>query len=64
MSDVCHWTEEEDSSYWETDCDQAFTLIDGKPSDNLMVYCCYCGNELEEVPYSDIDESEVDNETD
>ena len=47
----CTWTES-DSDYddhWETLCDNAFTLLDGTPKENDMVYCPYCGRKIQEV---------------
>jgi len=42
----CGW--HEDGSEWETDCGQVFTLFDGTPASNGMIYCCFCGNRIEE----------------
>lgn len=44
----CLWEEDEDGC-WETTCKHNFLVNDGTPSDNSMVYCCFCGNEIEEV---------------
>lgn len=35
------------SDYWETGCDNAFCLNEGTPKDNKMIYCPFCGKEIE-----------------
>jgi len=42
----CHWAETEEGAYWATGCDGAFTIIDGTPKDNGMIYCPYCGKKI------------------
>ena len=32
--------------YWATECDGAFYLETGTPSDNKMIYCPYCGKKI------------------
>lgn len=51
MSDKCYWEYSDycDSSYWETTCGNSFVITDGKPSENDMYFCCYCGKKLIEV---------------
>jgi hypothetical protein len=49
---VCAWTEDADGD-WETTCGQMFILLEGKPTDNDMKFCCYCGGELAQVDYTD-----------
>lgn len=49
---TCLWAEDEDS-IWQTSCGSSFEFIDGKPSDNHMKFCCYCGKELKEAKYAD-----------
>ena len=44
----CVWTYNDDD-YWQTECWNAFQLIDGKPSGNYMTYCPYCGRKLAEA---------------
>jgi len=48
---VCHWTAHpvDASGFWETDCNEAFGLNEGTPSNNGMKFCCYCGKKLVEV---------------
>lgn len=49
---VCTWTETDpDFCYWATDCSGAFSVTEGKPSENNMKFCCYCGKPLKEVPW-------------
>ena len=45
---TCEWAED-DNGNWFTSCDNAFTFIDGTPSENSMAFCCYCGCKLVEV---------------
>jgi len=40
----CVW--ENAGEYWATECDGAFYLETGTPSDNKMIYCPYCGKRL------------------
>ena len=40
----CVW--ENAGEYWATECDGAFYLETGTPSDNKMIYCPYCGKKL------------------
>ena len=37
----CLWKKEE--ACWSTDCGRKFTVNDGSPWENGMVYCCFCG---------------------
>ncbi len=48
----CAWTEDEDGTY-QTNCGQAFQFIDGTPDENLMKFCCYCGQPLVVVRYTE-----------
>ncbi|NIQ76678.1 MAG: hypothetical protein GTN93_00960, partial [Anaerolineae bacterium] len=52
----CRWSQNYDG-YYDTACGQAFVMESGTPTDNGMHYCCYCGQRLVEVPYSDAAES-------
>jgi hypothetical protein len=45
----CTWTEDPDTSSWDTDCGGKHEIIDGWPSENNMRFCCYCGGMLREV---------------
>ena len=44
----CTWHQDEDGTWWTT-CGNAFVLNDGKPSENKMKFCPYCGAKLKEV---------------
>lgn len=48
--DTCAWREDEDGT-WETDCGQAFVFVDDGPVENGMKYCCYCGKQIDALPY-------------
>lgn len=52
----CTWRQfgPEDEA-WETDCGNAFSLVDGGPSENGMRFCPYCGRPLREVVAADSD---------
>ena len=47
----CRWSPPSnfEIDYWETECDNAFNLIDGTPSENGMKFCPYCGKKLIEI---------------
>jgi hypothetical protein len=55
MPSTCLWREDFDGNY-DTDCGQAFTMIDGTPTENNMRFCCYCGSVLFEVKYQPAEE--------
>ena len=50
-AELCGWDEEHDGDTWATGCGHVFQFIDGTPSDNSFVYCCYCGRKIEETRY-------------
>jgi hypothetical protein len=50
---MCKWYEDGDSGVWATQCRKYFQITDGTPEDNKMLFCCYCGEALEQVPYSE-----------
>jgi len=53
---TCTWTEDEWDGSWSTQCGERFSLIDGGPKDNRMVYCHYCKRIIQEVrPETDDD---------
>jgi hypothetical protein len=57
----CLWTQlDDESDCWETECGNAFSLNEDGPSQNKMRFCCYCGHQLEEVPWTDKDEETGD----
>jgi hypothetical protein len=43
----CEWKLDNDGFY-QTSCNGAFTLDSGTPSENKMVFCPFCGNEIQE----------------
>jgi len=51
----CTWIWEEEGTTWEeegawnTSCAHQFVVNNGTPSENYMVYCCYCGRKLKEA---------------
>ena len=57
----CAWVPDEDGTYY-TDCGAAFTIIDGKPSDNGMKFCCYCGKPIDQQAYVPPTDAEEDDE--
>lgn len=46
MASKCKWKYNEFAGAWETNCKQAFCVIEGTPKDNGMNFCPYCGKEL------------------
>lgn len=49
--DRCKWSEDSDGT-WETACGKAFIVIEGRPDENDMEFCCYCGSRIEQVNYN------------
>lgn len=49
----CKWTQEAgyDDQCYHTSCGNAFYMNDGTPKENDMEYCCFCGEEIDEIPY-------------
>jgi len=45
---ICTWHEEDGT--WATDCGKAFDINAGYPSENDMIYCCFCGGTIKEFP--------------
>lgn len=55
----CWWSQDgEDSDLWQTSCRHWFRLDDGPPSDNGMVYCCFCAKPIEDAPWEPEEEVE------
>ena len=46
MATKCKWKYDETHEKWDTQCGEAFCLLDGGPKDNGMNFCPYCGKEL------------------
>ena len=51
-SEVCKW-QEDDSGTWESQCGNSFVINDGTPEENRMLFCCYCGGEIEQIQYQE-----------
>lgn len=49
-SEPCVWSENAEG-WWETTCQNEFSLTNGTPEDNGMNFCPYCGHELQEQVY-------------
>lgn len=45
----CTWRYCENWDYWETECGSTFYTEANKPSDFGAIFCCYCGEKIEEV---------------
>jgi hypothetical protein len=50
----CEWAEDIWGA-WLTDCGNTFEVNEGLPSENSMIYCCFCGQPILETPYRDED---------
>jgi len=50
---ICVWIMDEEGNY-ETGCQEMFTIESGTATENGFNYCPYCGCELIEVQYTDI----------
>lgn len=48
----CEWTEDSDGT-WNTDCGNSFVLNEGKPDDNNMNFCLFCGGVLVQNEFDD-----------
>lgn len=48
QNDVCQWAQDDDG-IWQTECGNAFEIMNGTPKENEFNYCTYCGKELCEV---------------
>ena len=52
--ETCTWAQDDEGGdVWNTDCHQIFCLGDGGPKDNGMMFCCFCGKPLVEIPWED-----------
>ena len=47
-SQICKWFYMEDEDYWETQCGEEYSIIEGNPKENRMKYCPFCGKKLKE----------------
>ena len=48
----CAWTQDSDG-IWNTYCDYVFVLDEGAPSENSMVFCCFCGKPIQEQSFDE-----------
>lgn len=56
----CEWRSDDEPDMggaWHTACGEIFCITDGSPSDNGMIFCCYCGNGIMQT-YAVADEAE------
>lgn len=44
----CTWRYDDSDDYYETNCGQAFTFIDGGPKLNRFRFCPYCGKPIQQ----------------
>lgn len=51
---TCSWYYCEHHDYWQTQCNNAWSLIAGTPEENKMRFCSYCGKVIRVV--TDMDE--------
>ena len=52
VNETCMWIQEqEEDDCWSSCKANAFTLDEGTPSDNGMVFCCFCGKPIEQRPW-------------
>lgn len=49
----CAWVQDEDFGGWETNCGHRFNIESGTPFDNLMKFCCFCGKEIDQMPWTE-----------
>lgn len=45
----CKWEYDDMHDYYDTECDEAFTCIEGDLKDNKIKFCPFCGKEINEV---------------
>jgi len=46
MEEVCKWNYDEECDFYNTECDEAYCLIDGDLKDNKHNYCPFCGKKI------------------
>lgn len=53
FSIYCTWEQQGiDHDYWETSCNNAHSFIDGDVQENQYQYCPYCGNKIDDIPFT------------
>ena len=57
---ACGWTQDSDGSAWATGCGHLFDVNDGTPKENGMCWCCFCGRELKQTPYTDDEQANAE----
>jgi hypothetical protein len=58
IREICKWIEDDlNCGVWHPSCGGDTFIVDsGLPSENKMKFCCFCGKELIEVAYKDLEE--------
>ena len=55
MTDKCKWSKDPydgfDDNNWSSSCGFEFAIFNGAPCEDDIRFCCYCGKEIEVVPY-------------
>lgn len=66
MTAVCHWRYDEYHDKYDTECGEAWQLMDGTPEENGMRFCPHCGRPLGKplVVSALLDAEELDEEDD
>lgn len=58
---TCLWSRaDDDADLWETECGHAFTLTDGTPTENEMLFCNFCGKRVEDASINGIGGSDAE----
>jgi len=54
MNNKCDWVQEGDydSTEYATECNQRFNIEEGTPESNDFKYCCFCGKQLNQIPFN------------
>jgi len=49
-TETCEWKPNfgwyDEVENYDTACGNAFTIMNGSPSENKMTFCCYCGKKI------------------
>ena len=45
----CEWEYDKETDSYDTDCENKFSIIEGTPKDNEMIFCPYCGAKIKDV---------------
>ncbi len=48
---TCEWTcnENDWADWWDTECEGAYTISEGTPKENKMLFCPFCGGKIVEI---------------